>query len=193
MKVFVIIFVVVITLILIGFFFYFNRQIDIFSLHNLKLNSNGVIKSPAQGNVLSIFEKEGKVNVWIYLNFFDIHRQYSSIDGKVIYKKEIQGQFHPAYLFEKSQYNTRTITGILDFSSGNIIYITQIAGQMARTIINNYQIGDIINKGDQLGRILLGSSVIISIDKENLSEMLVEKGQNVNIGTSLFKQTGNLN
>lgn len=144
--------------------------------HNKVFNPN-VIYSPTQGTVQNITynEEQNELTIRVFLGPLDNHTQYYPVDGKVtdqVYKK---GEFNPAFLFKKSKYN-ESFTTILEFETNPLelpngynskktkIVITQIAGVLARRIRTEDKIGQTIEFGEKLGKILLGSAVDITLD-----------------------------
>ncbi len=124
------------------------------------------IVSPAYGVIKKIRQEGDYWIISIYLNVFDIHTQYVPYDGMVINRKYKKGQFHPAHLFEKSQFNERMLTIIkTDFGD---IGVVQIAGMMARRISTFFSRGESVKRGDLLGIIHFGSRVDIILPKNDV-------------------------
>ena len=149
---------------------------------------DAVILSPAQGTIHKIYKKNGHLNIWIYLNIFNIHTQYVPVSGTVTRTNHLSGTFHPAYMFVKSQYNERLATTIQTRNFDDVI-VTQVAGQIARNIINYTERGQEVHQGKRLGRILLGSSVIVSIPERVTSgvNILIKEGDKIEINDCLVK------
>lgn len=138
----------------------------------------------SDGQVVEIVYNPHKhtYRVAVFLNIMDQHQQYYPADGKVIrviYKK---GSFHPAYLMEKSKYNERMDT-VLRLSQGSILTITQIAGQVAKRVVNYAQIGESVSQGGWLGMIKLSSRVDVEFSSDHYKPA-------VSVGHKIFaKQT----
>jgi phosphatidylserine decarboxylase len=67
----------------------------------INMESNTIV-SPCEGKVLKIVKEKDHLLISVFLNVHNVHIQYVPFEGviqKLIYKK---GEFHPAYLFEKS-------------------------------------------------------------------------------------------
>ena len=139
-----------------------------------EVKRNNTIISPCQGRVMRILDLGNEYQICIFLNIFDVHLQYYPINGIVSNIEYIEGRFHPAYMFEKSMYNERFITTIKTINNHNI-KVVQIAGQIARRIVNNSMVGDIVNKGDYMGMIKLPSRVDLFIPKQKFI-LLVKQG-----------------
>ena len=124
------------------------------------------ILSPCDGVVQSLEydHASGRYKVVVFLNILDMHHQYYPATGIVIDSVHTPGSFHPAYILEKSKYNERHLTTIRT-SNGEPITMTQIAGQVARRIVNNAIPGLPIVQGERMGMIKLSSRVDIEFSK----------------------------
>ena len=136
--------------------------------------SNSIIISPAGGTIKSIKEFQSHYIIHIFIGLMDSHVQYYPISGKIVYKNHNKGNpfkflnlaiQYPAYEI-KSKYNEHT-TLVIRNKMMEIIVI-QVAGILATRIITKGNVGDEVIQGQQLGRIILGSSVILVIPKIRL-------------------------
>ena len=129
---------------------------------NLSDQSTMGIVSPCDG-VIKAIEVDGKnqrTKIVVFLNIFDQHLQYYPINGRIVEKIFTAGSFAPAYMLEKSKNNERMHVK-LEGRKG-IVGITQIAGQIARRIVNHAQVGGgPVKQGDYMGMIKLSSRVDI--------------------------------
>ena len=125
-----------------------------------------VLIAPCDGVVKSLdFDPaSGRYKIVVFLNILDQHHQYYPASGIVIGSEHTPGSFHPAYILEKSQYNERHLTTIRT-QFGEPVTITQIAGQVARRIVNNSVPGLPIVQGERMGMIKLSSRVDIEFSK----------------------------
>lgn len=133
------------------------------------------IISPSDGRILEINKKANETRIWIFLNVFDMHVQYSPINGiieKIEYKR---GEFYPAYKEKAKKYNERLITIIREENGVNEVKIEQMAGAIARSIINYKKEGEKIRKGEKLGKMLIGSSVIMTINNVKMKKKIGDK------------------
>ena len=128
------------------------------SPNNLLAPCDGVVKS------LDYDPASGRYKLVIFLNILDMHHQYYPATGIVIASEHTAGSFHPAYILEKSQYNERHLTTMRTLH-GEPITITQIAGQVARRIVNNAVPGAPVVQGERMGMIKLSSRVDIEFSK----------------------------
>tara|TARA_B100000575_G_scaffold20704_1_gene14247 strand:- start:21 stop:683 length:663 start_codon:yes stop_codon:yes gene_type:complete len=136
-----------------------------------------ILVSPADGLITNISEyKEGKktyTKVSIFLSVFNVHIQRLPASGEIKKMDYIEGKFINATLDKASEDNERLRISLK--SGSNIIYITQIAGLIARRIICYIKISDKVNQGDRYGIIKFGSRV--DIEFPNSYNLMVSVGQ----------------
>lgn len=143
--------------------------------------------SPADGKVIQIIDLEdpeiGQAKqISIFLSVFNVHSQYVPIDSKVIWSKYHAGKYLMAFNHKTSTQNERTST-LFETKGHNRYKIKQIAGFIARRILNYMKTNQIVEKGHRLGFIRFGSRVEIIIPKNNF-EILVKKGDKVRANLS---------
>ena len=124
-------------------------------------NDNKII-SPANGKVVFVgevyedeFFKEKKLLVSIFMSPFDVHINRYPISGIVKYYKYHKGKYLVAWHPKSSTKNERTTTVIANKKIS--VLVRQIAGLVARRIINYSKVGSEVNQCDQLGFIKFGS------------------------------------
>jgi len=159
------------------------------------------IVAPADGRVIKIMEiseenlkiKKGiamiqtlnNINahylISIFMSPFDVHVNRAPIDGNVMTIKHKPGKFFAAYDFEKSLENESNEI-ILETKIGKI-KIIQIAGFLARRIQCFVKPNQKINKGDKIGRIIIGSQVTLLVPKVELN---VKVGDHVKAGETII-------
>ena len=143
--------------------------------------------SPADGKVIQIIDLEdpeiGQAKqISIFLSVFNVHSQFVPIDSKVIWSKYHAGKYLMAFNHKTSTQNERTST-LFETKGHNRYKIKQIAGFIARRILNYMKTDQIVDKGHRLGFIRFGSRVEIIIPKNNF-EILVKKGDKVRANLS---------
>ena len=143
--------------------------------------------SPADGKVIQIIDLEdteiGQAKqISIFLSVFNVHSQYVPIDSKVIWSKYHAGKYLMAFNHKTSTQNERTST-LFETKGHNRYKIKQIAGFIARRILNYMKTDQIVEKGQRLGFIRFGSRVEIIIPKNNF-EILLKKGDKVKANLS---------
>lgn len=121
-----------------------------------------VIISPADGKIIKISEVEenkylhGKVlMVSIFMSIFNVHVNRIPVSGKVEYLEHKAGKFKAAFKDKSSELNEQSLIGIK--TSQTKILFKQIAGLIARRIVNNLKIGDEVKCGERFGMIKYGS------------------------------------
>ncbi len=159
-------------LILLIFTFYFFRDPE-----RVVPLGDDILLSPADGLITNISEyKEGKksyTKVSIFLSVFNVHIQRLPISGQITKIDYIEGKFINANLDKASEDNERLRLTLK--SGSNIIYITQIAGLIARRIICYLKTNERVNQGDRYGIIKFGSRV--DIEFPNSYNLMVSTGQ----------------
>lgn len=138
--------------------------------------SPSVLTCPSYGTVTNITRGIKTYTISIFLSIFDPHGQYSPCHGFIQNIRYFQGKFHPAQLYSKTKDNEKCIITFQN-TKGEIIHVTQIAGFVARRILQFYQVGDILCRGIPYGMIRFGSRVDIEIPNDY--QVLVHQGQKV--------------
>ena len=173
----------ILSLILLIFTFYFFRDPE-----RVVPIGDVILVSPADGLITNITKtKEGKktyIKVSIFLSIFNVHIQRLPISGEVTKVDYIEGKFINATLDKASDENERLKITIKN--GNNLIYVTQIAGLIARRIVNYVKPNENINQGDRYGIIKFGSRV--DIEFPNNFKLLVNEGQQCIGGETIIAQ-----
>ena len=173
----------ILSLILLIFTFYFFRDPE-----RVVPIGDDILVSPADGLITNITEtKEGKktyIKVSIFLSIFNVHIQRLPISGEVTKVDYIEGKFINATLDKASEENERLKITIKN--GNNLIFVTQIAGLIARRIVNYVKPNENINQGDRYGIIKFGSRV--DIEFPNSFKLLVNEGQQCIGGETIIAQ-----
>ncbi len=173
----------ILSLILLIFTFYFFRDPE-----RVIPIGDDILVSPADGLITNITEtKEGKktyIKVSIFLSIFNVHIQRLPITGEVTKVDYIEGKFINATLDKASDENERLKITIKN--GNNLIYVTQIAGLIARRIVNYVKPNENINQGERYGIIKFGSRV--DIEFPNSFKLLVNEGQQCIGGETIIAQ-----
>ena len=115
----------------------------------------------------------------------NVHVNRYPISGVVKYSKYHPGLFLVAWHPKSSTDNERT-TIVVEHANGNAVLFRQIAGALARRIVNYSKEGDIAKQGDEFGFIKFGSRVDILLPlsvKVNVQLQQVVKGRQTVIAT----------
>jgi phosphatidylserine decarboxylase len=118
-----------------------------------------------------------------FLSVLDVHVQRSPVSGKVIRKVYAPGKFLNADLDKASEDNERCSL-VLETAAGRKICVVQIAGLVARRIINDAREDQNLLAGGRYGMIRFGSRLDVYIP-EGISP-LVCVGQRAIGGETVF-------
>ena len=132
-------------------------------------NNNGFL-SPADGKVVQIIDVEDEEigpakQISIFLSVFNVHRQRVPLSGKVISKNNNSGKFLAAFNHKASLDNEQTVV-TFETENGKRYKIKQIAGLIARRILNYMEPENRVERGQRLGFIRFGSRVDIIVPPE---------------------------
>ena len=123
------------------------------------------IVAPVDGKVVvieEVFEKEyfkdNRLQVSIFMSPINVHVTRYAISGKVIFSKYHPGKFLVAWHPKSSEENERTTVVLENIHVGQILY-RQIAGALARRIVNYAEAGMEVTQGEDAGFIKFGSRV----------------------------------
>ena len=123
------------------------------------------IIAPVDGKVVvieEVFEKEyfkdNRLQVSIFMSPINVHVTRYAIGGKVIFSKYHPGKFLVAWHPKSSEENERTTVVLENKHVGQILY-RQIAGALARRIVNYAEAGMEVTQGEDAGFIKFGSRV----------------------------------
>lgn len=128
------------------------------------IDKNHII-SPVDGKVVNIkevFEKEyfkdKRIQLSIFMSPLNVHVTRYAISGEVIFSKYHPGKYFVAWHPKSSELNERTTVVIENKTVGKILY-RQIAGAVARRVVNYAKVGDKAIQGNDAGFIKFGSRV----------------------------------
>lgn len=144
------------------FVFWFHRVPD----RIIPEGDSKMITSVADGKVVivdRVYEKEyfkdDRIQVSVYMNFFDVHTNFWPMDGEISYYKYHPGKYLLAFLPKASEKNEHSSTVIRN-EHGELLF-RQIAGTFARRIVCYSKEGDKVERGKQCGIIKFGSRIDI--------------------------------
>ena len=143
-------------------------------------HSDDWVIAPCDGKVVAIEEVEcdeyfegRRIQVSIFMSVLNVHVNRYPIGGKVIYKK-----YHPGkYLFAwhpKSSTENERYTTVLQHRNGKLILAKQIAGALAKRIVNYSEEGMEVRQNEELGFIKFGSRMDVLLPLG--TEVLVKLG-----------------
>ena len=138
-----------------------------------KINEKHII-SPVDGKVVNIekvYEKEyfkdERIIISIFMSPLNVHVTRYPISGVIKYSKYHPGEYLVAWHPKSSEKNERTTIVVENKIFGEILY-RQIAGALARRIVNYAEVGQKVVQGQDAGFIKFGSrvDVFVPVDKK---------------------------
>jgi phosphatidylserine decarboxylase len=160
--------------------------VSFFRIPNRVLTLNdGVIVAPADGKVVVIEEvtdseyfHDKRLQVSIFMSPANVHVNRNPINGEVVYNKYHKGKYLVAWHPKSSTENERHSVVI---KKGNTeILVKQIAGALAKRIVNYLQVGQQVKQTTEMGFIKFGSRV----------DLLLPVGTKINVSLNQAVQGG---
>lgn len=150
----------------------------------LNINENAII-APADGKVVVIEEvidveyfNAKRLQVSIFMSPANVHVNRNPLRGEVIYNQYHKGKYLLAWHPKSSTENERHSVVI---KKGNTeVLVKQIAGALAKRIVNYLQVGQKVNQTDEMGFIKFGSRV----------DLLLPVGTKINVRLNQVVQGG---
>ncbi|MAN63587.1 MAG: phosphatidylserine decarboxylase family protein [Parvibaculum sp.] len=157
---------------------------------------DGLLISPADGVVSLITEaapppelglgEMARPRISIFMNVFNCHVNRSPVSGTVTRTAYRPGLFLNADLDKASDDNERHSL-VIDTASGKSYVVVQIAGLVARRIVNEVKDGDALQAGERFGLIRFGSRVDVYLEPGEAP--LVSVGQTMIAGETVLVDT----
>ena len=148
-----------------------------------------IVVAPADGKVVMITEVDeptflhGRAaRVSIFMNVFSVHVNRYPVSGVVKYVRYSPGKFLNAATEKSSADNEQMSIGLE--SGPNRVLVRQIAGLIARRIVNYSREGEPVEQGERMGLIRFGSRVDLFLPVG--AEVKVQLGQLSVAGTTLM-------
>ncbi|MHA4843223.1 phosphatidylserine decarboxylase family protein [Flavitalea antarctica] len=141
-----------------------------------------VVVCPADGKVVVIEEtideeyfKDKRLQVSIFMSPMNVHQNRNPVSGEVVYNQYHKGKYLVAWNPKSSTENERHTT-VVRGPHGEILY-KQIAGAVARRIVNYLTVGQKVEQSSEYGFIKFGSRVDILLPvgakvKVNIDDMV---------------------
>ncbi len=156
-----------------------------------KLNDSQVI-SPVDGKVVVIEEvfekeyfKEKRLQVSVFMSPINVHVTRYPISGDVLFSKYHPGKYLVAWHPKASEENERTTIVVNNNTYGKVLY-RQIAGALAKRIVNYAKVGDKAIQGTDAGFIKFGSRVDLFLPLD--SKIKVKLNQKVKGGECVIAE-----
>ncbi len=155
---------------------------------NMTREENSII-APADGKVVVIEEtvdpeyfKDKRLQISIFMSPANVHVNRAPVSGEVIYSQHHKGKFLVAWDPKSSTDNERHSV-VIRHGKAEIL-VKQIAGALAKRIVNYLKAGQKINQTAELGFIKFGSRVDLLLPPG--TEVDVKLGQNVQGGITVI-------
>lgn len=195
--------IIIVILVLILFLLNFYRD------PKRKIPSGNNIVSPADGKIIQILKIKkdkaivnkgflGKIEtltkdiakecyvISIFMSPFDVHINRAPTEGKIESIKHEKGRYFAAFDIEKSLRNEKNEIIITNKKIGKI-KIIQIAGFLARRIICSISKDKKVNKGQRIGKIVLGSQVTLILPSKKI-KLKIKNKQKVRGGSTIIAE-----
>jgi phosphatidylserine decarboxylase len=148
-----------------------------------------LIVCPADGKVVVIEEmfdveyfKDKRLQVSIFMSPANVHQNRNPIGGEVIYDQYHKGKYLVAWDPKSSTDNERHSV-VIKNENGEVL-VKQIAGALAKRIINYLEVGQQVEQSDELGFIKFGSRVDVLLPIN--TQINVQLNQMVKGGVSVL-------
>jgi len=129
----------------------------------LTIQENAVI-APADGKVVAIEEVEAdeyftdrRIQVSIFMSPLNVHVNRNPVSGDVVYSQYHKGKYLVAWHPKSSTENERH--SVVYKTNGKELLVKQIAGAVAKRIVNYLQPGQQVKQSQEMGFIKFGSRV----------------------------------
>lgn len=146
---------------------------------------DGKLICPADGKVVVIEEttdveyfKDKRLQVSIFMSPLNVHVNRNAVSGEIIYSQYHPGKYLAAWNPKSSTENERH--SVVYRAQGREILVKQIAGALARRIVNYLQPGMQVKQGEEMGFIKFGSRV----------DLLLPVGTKINVQMGQMVQGG---
>lgn len=123
------------------------------------------VTAPCDGKVVVIEEveadeyfKDRRIQVSIFMSPLNVHVNRNPVDGEIVYDQYHKGKYLVAWHPKSSTENERH-SNVYRHSSGKEVLTKQIAGALAKRIVNYNKVGKIVKQNDEMGFIKFGSRV----------------------------------
>ncbi len=141
--------------------------ISFFRVPNRKLSKgDNLIICPADGKVVVIEEivdqeyfKDKRLQVSIFMSPANVHQNRNPVSGEVVYNQYHKGEYLVAWHPKSSTENERHSV-VVRHPQGELL-VKQIAGALARRIVNYLHVGQKVEQSAEMGFIKFGSRVDI--------------------------------
>ena len=153
------------------------------------------VLAPVDGKVVVIEEvfeneyfKDQRLMISVFMSPINVHVTRHPVSGKVTYSKYHPGKYLVAWHPKASEENERTTVVVKNKVAGEILY-RQVAGALAKRIVNYAQVGDDVIQGTDSGFIKFGSRVDVFLPLD--TDLNVKLNQKVKGGLTVLAEIPN--
>ena len=150
------------------------------------------VLSSVDGKVVvieEVFEKEffndKRIQVSVFMSPINVHITRYPVGGKVVYSKYHPGKYLVAWHPKSSEENERTTVVVKNNAFGDVLF-RQIAGALAKRIVNYAEVDQEVDQADDSGFIKFGSRVDIYLPLD--AKIKVQLNQKVKGGISIIAE-----
>lgn len=157
-------------------------------------SQRGAVVAPADGRISSIHEVEhfeplnGPATcIRIFLSVLDVHINRSPCHGQVVSITHKPGDHKNALNPTSAETNESNLIVLVHPIKGHpLAAVRQIAGMLARTIACGVHEGDVVQRGQRIGMIKLGSTTELYLPADLQPKVSVHQGQKVYAGATVL-------
>jgi len=156
-----------------------------------QLNDSQVV-SPVDGKVVVIEEVEEteffndkRIQVSVFMSPINVHVTRYPIGGNVVYSKYHPGKYLVAWHPKSSTENERTTVVVENLTYGKVLF-RQVAGALAKRIVNYAKANNTVTQGTDQGFIKFGSRVDLFLPLD--TSIKVKLNQKVKGGESIIAE-----
>lgn len=149
----------------------------------------GAVVAPADGEVVVIEEVQAdeyfsdrRIQVSIFMSPLNVHVNRNPVSGEVVYSQYHPGKYLVAWHPKSSTENERH--SVVYRTQGKEILVKQIAGALAKRIVNYLKPGQQVNQTEEMGFIKFGSRVDLLLPLD--AKILVKLGDKPQGGVTVL-------
>lgn len=146
--------------------------------------------APADGKVILLnkglkhdFFDGPCTQISIFLSPLDVHVNRVPASGKITQAEYYPGEYLVAWHEKASELNERSEFGMVHPSGGKVFF-RQITGYIARRIVFDLEVGDVVQAGDKFGMMKFGSRMDILVPDS--MKLIVKPGDRTVAGESVM-------
>lgn len=158
---------------------------------NTLINDKHIV-SPVDGKVVvieEVFEKEyfkdKRLQISVFMSPLNVHVTRYPLGGTIVFSKYHPGKYLVAWHPKASEENERTTVVVKNKTYGKVLY-RQIAGALAKRIVNYAKVDSNVTQGNDSGFIKFGSRVDLFLPLD--TQIKVQLNQKVRGGESIIAE-----